>query len=81
MKNKQNNRKDKSTILLDKEVINLLKEAKEYPKQTYDEIIRKMSEFFINAKKEIEEDLTKKEEKENEQIQNSINDSLYKEKF
>jgi rRNA-processing protein FCF1 len=77
----KNNKKDKSTILLDKDVINLLKEAKEHPKQTYDEIIKKMSEFFINAKKEIQEELKEKEEEEKEKIQNSINGSLYREKI
>ena len=79
-KQKNNSRKNKSTILLDKEVIALLKEAKEYPKQTYDEVIRKMAELFINAKKEIQEDLEKKQEQEQEKIQDSMSDSLLSEK-
>lgn len=40
----------KSTILIDKEVIGILKIAKEYPRQTYDELLRKMARIFIKVK-------------------------------
>jgi len=40
----------KSTILIDKEVIGILKKAKEHPRQTYDELLRKMARIFINVK-------------------------------
>ena len=40
----------KSTILIDKEVIRILKMAKEYPRQTYDELLRKMTKIFIILK-------------------------------
>ena len=40
----------KSTILIDKEVIRILKMAKEYPRQTYDELLRKMAHIFIKIK-------------------------------
>lgn len=40
----------KSTILIDKEVIKILKIAKEHPRQTYDELLRKMAQIFINIK-------------------------------
>lgn len=40
----------KSTILIDKEVIGILKIAKEYPRQTYDELLRKMAKIFIKIK-------------------------------
>ena len=39
-----------STILLDKEVIRLLKEAKTHSTQTYNELIRDMTRFFIKLK-------------------------------
>ena len=39
-----------STIQLDKKVIEKLKKAKEYPRQTYNELIDKMSNIFINIK-------------------------------
>lgn len=39
-----------STILLDKRVIEMLKEAKEHPKQTYNEIIEKMAKIIIKLK-------------------------------
>jgi hypothetical protein len=41
----------KSTILLDKETIQLLKKAKEHPRQSYDELIRQMSKHRLQLKK------------------------------
>jgi len=41
-----------STILLKKEVINLLKDSKEYPRQTYNELIKKMILIFSKMKKQ-----------------------------
>ena len=43
--------RSKSTIMLDKETINMLKRAKEYPRQTYDELLRKISRLFIEIRK------------------------------
>jgi len=43
--------KNVSTIQLTKEVIGQLKKAKEYPRQTYDELLEKMSKIFITLKK------------------------------
>ena len=40
-----------STIQLNKNVIEQLKRAKEYPRQTYNELLQKMSKIFIEAKK------------------------------
>ena len=40
-----------STIQLNKNVIEQLKKAKEYPRQTYNELLQKMSKIFIEAKK------------------------------
>jgi len=39
-----------STILLDKKVIELLKKAKEHPKQTYNELLEKMAIILIKLK-------------------------------
>ena len=39
-----------STIQLNKDVINDLKKAKEYPRQTYNELIKNMSKIFIKLK-------------------------------
>ena len=36
-----------STILLDKKVIEMLKKAKESPRQTYNELLAKMAQIFI----------------------------------
>lgn len=42
--------REESTILIDKKVIELLKEAKDHPKQTYNEILEKMARIFITLK-------------------------------
>ena len=43
--------KESSTILLDKEVIELLKNAKEHPLQTYNELLKKIVQTFLFLKK------------------------------
>jgi len=43
--------KESSTILLDKEVIELLKNAKEHPRQTYNELLKKIVQTFLFLKK------------------------------
>lgn len=40
-----------STIQLNEEVINQLKKVKEYPRQTYNELLSKMTKVFIELKK------------------------------
>lgn len=40
-----------STVQLDKRVIEQLKKAKEYPRQTYTELLDKMTNVFIALKK------------------------------
>jgi len=40
-----------TTIVLDKETVNLLKETKEYPRETYNELLRKMVKIFVESKK------------------------------
>jgi len=40
-----------STILIDKKIIELLKEAKDHPRQTYNELLEKMAKTFIILKK------------------------------
>ena len=40
-----------TTIILEKEIVNLLKEAKEHPRETYNELLKKMLKMFIEAKK------------------------------
>jgi len=42
--------KDASTIQLDKKVIQQLQKAKDYPRQTYNELLDKMSKIFITLK-------------------------------
>ena len=40
-----------STIQLNEEVINELKKVKEHPRQTYNELLSKMTKIFIELKK------------------------------
>lgn len=42
---------EKTTIQLDKSVLNLLKDIREHPRQTYEELIQKMIKVFISLKK------------------------------
>lgn len=42
---------EKSTILIDKRVIHILQKTKEYPRQTYNELIEKMALVFTTIKK------------------------------
>jgi len=42
---------DVTTVQLDKSLVNDLKEIKEYPRQTYNELISRMIEIFKNIKK------------------------------
>ena len=39
-----------STIMLDKKVIEMLKEAKDNPRQTYNELLEKMAKLMIKLK-------------------------------
>ncbi len=41
---------EQSTILLNKNVIEMLKKAREHPRQTYNELLRKMAGIFIKIK-------------------------------
>ncbi|MBS3167732.1 hypothetical protein J4216_01265 [Candidatus Woesearchaeota archaeon] len=42
---------ESTTIQLDKELLEELKKVKEYPRQTYNELIEKMIKIFKNVKK------------------------------
>lgn len=41
---------EQSTIMLNKEVIAILKKAKENPRQTYNELLEKMARIFIKMR-------------------------------
>jgi len=43
--------KDKSTILISKDTISLLKKVKEHPRQTYDELLKNLSKQHLLRKK------------------------------
>ena len=41
----------KTTIQLDKSILNLLKQSREHPRQTYEELIKKMLDYYKSLKK------------------------------
>lgn len=41
---------EQSTILLRKDIIEILKKAREHPRQTYNELIEKMAKIFLKMK-------------------------------
>jgi len=43
---------EESTILLNKETIELLKKAKENPRQTYNDLLTKLANLYLEVKKE-----------------------------
>jgi len=42
---------EKTTIILSKETVKLLRKTKEYPRETYNELLRKMIKLFLETKK------------------------------
>ena len=42
---------NQSTILLEKDTINMLKRARQYPRQTYNDLIKNMTKMFTELKK------------------------------
>lgn len=71
---------EKSTILLDKEVIELLKRAKDHPRQTYTELIRNMANLFISAKEKIRTNESVKKDLREQEIEDHISKELLSEK-
>ena len=41
---------EKTTVLLDKKTIELLKKTKDYPRQTYNELLKEMATIFMKMK-------------------------------
>ncbi len=70
-----------STVLLDKKVIELLKEAKDHPRQTYNELLEKMAKTFIILKKrnQYDEFLHKIQQPKMKEIWNNKEDEFWDE--
>lgn len=68
-----------STILIDKKVIELIKEAKDYPKQTYNELLERMARFFLILKKrnQYDEFLHKIQQEKMKEIWNNKEDEVW----
>ena len=70
-----------STILIDKKVIELLKEAKDHPRQTYNELLEKMAKTFIILKKrnQYDEFLHKIQQPKMEELWDNKEDEIWDE--
>jgi len=70
-----------STILIDKKVIELLKESKDHPRQTYNELLEKMAKTFILLKKrnQYDEFLHKIQQPKMEELWNNKEDDVWDE--
>ena len=70
-----------STILIDKKVIELLIEAKDHPRQTYNELLEKMAKTFIILKKrnQYDEFLHKIQQPKMKEIWNNQEDKIWDE--
>jgi abortive infection bacteriophage resistance protein len=70
-----------STILIDKKVIELLKESKDHPRQTYNELLEKMAKTFILLKKrnQYDEFLHKIQQPKMEELWNNKEDETWDE--
>ncbi|VVB83700.1 Uncharacterised protein [uncultured archaeon] len=70
-----------STILLDKKVIEMLKEAKDYPQQTYNELLSQMAKFFLMLKKrnQYDEFLHKIQQPKMKELWNNKEDEIWDE--
>ena len=68
-----------STILLEKEVIEMLKKARENPRQTYNELLKKMASIFIKLKKrnQYDEFLHKIQQEKMKEIWNNKEDEYW----
>ncbi len=70
-----------STILLDKRVIELLKKAKEHPKQTYNELLERMAIMLIRLKErnQYDEFLHKIQQPKMKELWNNKEDNFWDE--
>jgi hypothetical protein len=71
--------KNQSTILIDKKTIELLQEAKEYPRQTYNELLRKMLNMFLKIKEQNQYDefLHKIQQEKMKELWNNKEDEIW----
>jgi len=68
-----------TTIQLDKSLVNSLKEIKEYPRQTYNELISRMIEIFksIKKKNQYDEFLHKIQQQKMKELWNNRDDEAW----
>ncbi len=68
-----------TTVQLDKSLVNNLKEIKEYPRQTYNELISRMVEIFKNIKKknQYDEFLHKIQQQKMKELWNNKEDEVW----
>jgi rRNA pseudouridine-1189 N-methylase Emg1 (Nep1/Mra1 family) len=68
-----------TTIQLDKKLVNSLKDIKEYPRQTYNELISRMIDVFKNIKKknQYDEFLHKIQQSKMEELWDNKDDEVW----
>jgi rRNA pseudouridine-1189 N-methylase Emg1 (Nep1/Mra1 family) len=68
-----------TTIQLDKSVVNSLKQIREHPRQTYNELISRMIELFKNVKKrnQYDEFLHKIQQQKMKELWDNIEDEAW----
>jgi len=68
-----------TTIQLDKSLVSLLKNAREYPRQTYNELIKRMVQVFQNVKRknQYDEFLHKVQQAKMKELWNSKEDEAW----
>lgn len=71
--------KEVTTVQLDKSLIKSLKKIKEYPRQTYNELIARMIEMFKNIKKrnQYDEFLHKIQQQKMKELWDNKEDSVW----
>ena len=70
---------EQSTILLDKNVIELLKEARDHPRQTYNDLLKNMAKTFIKIKErnQYDEFLHKVQQEKMNELWNNKEDEVW----
>jgi DNA-binding transcriptional MocR family regulator len=68
---------DVSTIQLEKKVIQQLNKAKEYPRQTYNELVQKMTTLFLQRRNQYDEFLHKIQQPKMKELWDNKEDEVW----
>lgn len=70
---------DKSTILLNKETITMLKEVKLHPRESYDDLLKRMAKFYkiIHQRNQYDEFLHKVQQPKMQELWDNKDDEIW----